>query len=217
MVASVSNSLSSPVTTSTGGGSAADVAGMQDRFLKLLVAQINNQDPLNPMDNAQMTSQMAQINTVSGIQQVNQTLQGLASQFTSMQVLQATNLVGHDVLLPGSALTRDPGTGLAGAAFDLAGNADQVKIEILSPAGNVMDTIMAGALGSGRHSFGWDATNYPNTHLSYRITATSGKSPVSATPYSLDQVQAVGASNGTVTLDMRSGKSVAYASVAAFL
>ncbi|MDZ4075303.1 MAG: flagellar hook capping FlgD N-terminal domain-containing protein [Hylemonella sp.] len=217
MVASVSNTLSSPVTTNTGGGSAADVVGMQDRFLKLLVAQINNQDPLNPMDNAQMTSQMAQINTVSGIQQVNQTLQGLASQFTSMQVLQATNLVGHDVLLPGSALTRDPGTGLAGAAFDLAGNADQVKIEILSPAGNVMDTIMAGALGPGRHSFGWDATNYPNANLSYRITATSGKSPVSATPYSLDQVQAVGASNGTVTLDMRSGKSVAYASVAAFL
>ena len=50
----------------------------QDRFLKLLVAQLNNQDPLNPMDNAQMTTQMAQINTVSGIQELNATLKGMA-------------------------------------------------------------------------------------------------------------------------------------------
>ena len=46
-------------------------AGSEDRFLKLLVAQMQNQDPLNPMDNAQVTSQMAQINTVSGIDKLN--------------------------------------------------------------------------------------------------------------------------------------------------
>jgi flagellar basal-body rod modification protein FlgD len=63
----------------------------QDRFLKLLVAQLNNQDPMNPMDNAQMTSQMAQINTVTGIQQVNETLKSLAEQFSAMQVLQAAH------------------------------------------------------------------------------------------------------------------------------
>ena len=56
----------------------------QDRFLKLLVTQLRNQDPLNPMDNAQMTSQMAQINTVTGIQQLNQTLKGMADQFSSL-------------------------------------------------------------------------------------------------------------------------------------
>lgn len=93
MVTSVSNT-SSPTTTSS-GKTTNDAASMQDRFLKLLVAQINNQDPLNPMDNAQMTTQMAQINTVNGIQQVNETLQGMASQFASMQVLQAASLVGH--------------------------------------------------------------------------------------------------------------------------
>jgi flagellar basal-body rod modification protein FlgD len=58
-------------TTGTAGNTSNDPQAMQDRFLKLLVAQINNQDPLNPMDNAQMTTQMAQINTVSGIQQLN--------------------------------------------------------------------------------------------------------------------------------------------------
>lgn len=62
------------VTDSTNTkANANDPAAAQDRFLKLLVAQLNNQDPMNPLDNAQMTSQIAQINTVTGIQQLNQT------------------------------------------------------------------------------------------------------------------------------------------------
>ena len=74
MVATVTNT-----TTASSASAAVKAAGQtsadaqQDRFLKLLVAQLNNQDPMNPMDNAQMTSQMAQINTVSGIQQLNET------------------------------------------------------------------------------------------------------------------------------------------------
>ena len=195
-----------------------DTAAMQDRFLKLLVAQINNQDPLNPMDNAQMTTQMAQINTVSGIQQVNQTLQGMASQFASMQVLQAASLVGHEVLLPGSGLTREPATGMASSAFDLGGNASQVKIEILSPIGEVLGTINSGAMTAGRHSFGWDASahaNYPT--LNYRITAVNGQQSVAATPYTTDKVLAVGAVNGTVSIDLQSGKSVPYSSITAIL
>ena len=70
----------------------------QDRFLKLLVAQLNNQDPMNPMDNAQMTSQMAQINTVSGIQELNATMKSMATQFQSC-VMQGASMIGHDVLL----------------------------------------------------------------------------------------------------------------------
>ena len=219
MVASVSSTpTTTAATSSLGSNSLTDVASMQDRFLKLLVAQINNQDPLNPMDNAQMTTQMAQINTVSGIQQVNDTLKGMANQFASMQVLQATSMVGHDVLVPGSTLTRDATTGLASSAFDLAGDAQQVKIEILAPTGEVLGTINSGAMGAGRHSFTWDASAYPSvSNLSYRVTATSGKQSVAATPYSTDRVLAVGASNGTVSVDLQSGKSVPYTSITAIL
>ena len=83
-------------------------AGSEDRFLKLLVAQLNNQDPMNPMDNAQMTSQMAQISTVSGVQQVNQTLQGLASQLAALQMLQGGSLVGQAFALHHDAGAADP-------------------------------------------------------------------------------------------------------------
>ena len=220
MVASINSSTSSQSTAalSLGGANASDAASMQDRFLKLLVAQINNQDPLSPMDNAQMTSQMAQINTVSGIQQVNETLQGLSSQFVAMQVLQASSLVGREVLVPGSSLSRDPSTGKTGSSFDLAADAKQVKVEILSPSGQVLDTIDAGAMKAGRQSFSWDASAYPDsTQLSYRVVATNDQQSVSATPYSKERVTAVGASNGAVSLTLGTGKTVPYLSVNAIL
>ena len=74
--ATTSSALTTGTSTTSGSTSAAS---QQDRFMKLLVAQLNNQDPMNPMDNAQMTSQIAQINTVSGIQQVNDTLTNMAA------------------------------------------------------------------------------------------------------------------------------------------
>ena len=137
---------------------ASDANASQDRFLKLLVAQLNNQDPMNPMDNAQMTSQMAQINTVTGIQQVNETLKSMATQFSSLQVLQGTSMVGHDVMVESNILTRVDG--VASGAIDLAGKADTVKIEIMSPGGQVMDTFNLGSREAGRQSFDWDASSY---------------------------------------------------------
>jgi len=86
MVAAVSSSPASAASSSA--LSSTTPQQQQDRFLKLLVAQLNNQDPMNPMDNAQMTTQIAQINTVSGIQQLNDTIKTLAAQYTSMQVMQ---------------------------------------------------------------------------------------------------------------------------------
>ena len=77
MITSATAAASATTSTSTTKADAAtDPAAAQDRFLKLLVAQLNNQDPMNPLDNAQMTSQIAQINTVTGIQQLNETVKG---------------------------------------------------------------------------------------------------------------------------------------------
>src|SRR5215216_2577416 len=104
MAVSAPSSTSSDVNVSStpAVASANDAAVTSDRFLKLLVAQMRNQDPLNPMDNAQVTSQMAQINTVTGIDKLNATVQGLSGQFMQLQALQGASLVGHDVIVAGS-------------------------------------------------------------------------------------------------------------------
>ncbi len=201
-------------TSTTSGTSTMDAA--QDRFLKLLVAQLNNQDPMNPLDNAQMTSQMAQINTVTGIQQVNDTLKSMAEQFTAMQVLQGSNMVGHEVLVQGNTLNIQNGT--AGAAIDLSARAESVKIEVLSPGGQVIDTISLGALDAGRHSFDWDASGYQGSgNPSFKVTATLGGKAVETSSMSRAKVTSVSSAAGVMQVQLQGLADVAYSNIKAIL
>jgi len=203
-----SASSSSASTTSSADASA-------DRFLKLLVAQMQNQDPLSPMDNAQMTSQMAQINTVQGIEKLNTSIQSMSSQFVQMQAMQGASLVGRDVLVEGKDLTVT--NGKAEAAFELSGAADSVKVEVLSSAGRVVDTIDLGAETSGRHAFSWTPSATQSTDgLSFRVKATVGTAAVTATPLVTEQVKAVSTSGNTLNLELANGSTVAYSAVKAF-
>lgn len=220
--------MTSAVTSSNGanpfdflnGGNAAATTNsaeeMADTFLKLLVTQMQNQDPLNPMDNAQVTSQMAQINTVSGIQQLNTTMNGMLGQFAQMQALQGASLVGRNVLVEGSSLALDA-EGVARAGFELDGPADRVKVEILSPAGRVIDTLDFGAQGSGRHGFEWEAGDLGGDagDLRFRVVATRGGSSVSHTPLVIDHVLAVANGGSGIDLELASGRTLPYNQVRA--
>lgn len=200
---------------STGTTKNDATAEAADRFLKLLVTQMQNQDPLNPMDNAQVTSQMAQISTVSGIEKLNTSIGTMAGQFTQMQALQGAALVGRKVLLEGDTLAVAEGKGAAG--FELAGAADNVKVEILSPSGRVIDTLQLGAQSAGRHGFEWNANGVTdNAGLRFRVTANSGAAKVTATPLIGDVVNAVSTTGDTLTLELLGGSTVPYSAIKAF-
>ncbi|MGY0195466.1 flagellar hook assembly protein FlgD [Leptothrix sp. BB-4] len=193
-----------------------------DRFLKLLVAQMQNQDPLSPMDNAQVTSQMAQINTVSGIEKVNESIQSMSSQFTQLQAMQGAQLVGQGVLVNGNKLAIGS-DGSARASFDLAGASDATKVEVLSASGRVVGTVDMGAEASGRHTFSWTPpapaegqSPIDTSNLTFRVVATNGAAQVGATPLTRDEIVAVSTANGSLSLDLASGKRMAYADVKAF-
>lgn len=213
------DSLAASGATSGTGSSrvlANDPAAMQDRFLKLLVAQMNNQDPLNPMDNAQMTTQIAQINTVNGIQELNATMKSMAAQFTALQVLQGASMVGHDVLIGGNTLI--PQNGVARGAIDLDGAADNVKIEILDSSGQVVDTLAAGSLPAGRHEFAWDASEYTgSTAPTYRIVATRAGQNIGATPLVRGTVVSVGSKDGAMQIELVGRPPVNYSDIRAIL
>jgi len=216
MITPLPSVSSTTATASPSAQAATDANASQDRFLKLLVAQLNNQDPMNPMDNAQMTSQMAQINTVTGIQQVNATLKSMAEQFAGMQVLQGSSMVGQNVLIEGNTLSRS--NGVASGAIDLGGQADNVKVEILSPGGQVLDTLNLGAKSAGRHTFDWDASAYTGTgEPSYRVTATQGGNAISTTALVRDTVTSVSSENGVMTVQLQGRGAVAYSNVKAIL
>ncbi len=209
-VSSVSNTAATDLAAQSGNN-----AGAADRFLKLLVAQMQNQDPLNPMDNAQVTSQMAQINTVTGIEKLNTTVQGLNSQFVQMQALQGASLVGRDVIVPGNLVDIDEGVGQGG--FELTSAADAVKVEILSASGQVVETMQLGAQSAGMHSFDWKAGTATNdSGLRFRVTSTLGGVTTTATPLMRDTVDAVSTSGTGFSLELARSGSVGYADIKAF-
>ncbi|MCB1997725.1 MAG: flagellar hook assembly protein FlgD [Burkholderiaceae bacterium] len=188
------------------GGSNASEAGSADRFLKLLVTQLQNQDPLNPMDNAELTSQMAQINTVTGIENLNNSVQSMHASFLQMQALQGASLVGRDVTVDGNQLTLVDGKLQGG--FSLAGPADSVQVEVLNPSGAVVDTLQLGAQDGGRHGFAWDASKVADTSgYTFRVAGKLGAAEVQSAPLMLDRVLSVGldGSSGLVLTLERSG------------
>jgi flagellar basal-body rod modification protein FlgD len=152
-------------------GSAANT---QDRFLKLLVTQMKNQDPLNPMDNAQVTSQMAQLSTVSGIDKVNSTLKALTDSMSAGQALSATSMIGHGALVPGSNIELNNGKAVAG--LDITQSADSVKVQIKDGANNVVRTLQLGAQKPGVVPVDWDGLDENSKEVasgSYKISAES--------------------------------------------
>ncbi len=190
---------------------------LNDRFLKLLVAQMNNQDPLNPLDNAQVTSQMAQINTVSGVNNLNDTVKQLLTQFNSLASMQAASLTGRNVLVEGNTLSLgSSGTATAGVQLDLP--ADKVTVEIKDAAGTVVRKIDLGKEDAGVTKFEWDGKTTsgeaaPAGSYTFSVTAKAGSTNVSATALASRQVTGVNASSGVVQLVLAGGGSVAYTDI----
>lgn len=167
--ASATNAAAAAAAT-TGSSS----ANTQDRFLKLLVTQMKNQDPLNPMDNAQVTSQMAQLSTVSGIDKLNVTLQALSDSMTSNQSLQATSMIGHGVLVPGNGIDLVNGSAFGG--FELTQSADSMTISIKDKAGALVRNIQLGAQPAGMGHWKWDGLDNSGAKVadgSYSFTANA--------------------------------------------
>ena len=215
MATAVSNNTALSGTSATSSGTVS-AQEQSDRFMKLLVAQLNNQDPMNPMDNAQMTSQIAQINTVSGIQELNATMQSMAAQFTSMQVLQGASMVGHGVLVESNTLSIDGGT--AKGAINLASKADKVTIDIKTAGGQLLETINLGALPAGQSNFQWDASKYSGlSSATFKVNATQGGNTVKSTDMAQDTVTAVGTENGAMSLQLKGRTAVAYSAIKSIL
>lgn len=179
----------------------------QDRFLTLLVTQLRNQDPLNPMDNAQVTSQIAQLSTVNGINQLNTTLLALSGQMDVSQSMQAANLIGKGVLVPGSKVSLgsnpDDPTLKETTPFgiDLVTPAAKVVVTILDAGGTAVRQIELGPQQSGVLTLEWDGKG-------------DGGSPVSDGAYKV-QVAAMDADGKSVpaeALTYGEVSSVAYSS-----
>lgn len=213
MNASVSSlNSSTPAANNMASSSAQSGAEMQDRFLRLLVAQLNNQDPMNPMDNAQMTSQMAQINTVTGIQKMQQSIELMTGQMQASQSLQGLQIINRDVLVSGDRLSVQA-SGASRGAFELANKADQVQLEVFNAAGQKMGSKDLGPMNAGRQDFAINSSDFPQgTH--FKIKATQLGQTVQAITLAFDKVIAANNSEkGGLLFRLQNNGDVTYSQI----
>lgn len=215
-----SSSSTSSSTSATGAQSASD---LQNTFLTLLVTQLKNQDPTNPADSSQMTSQLAQINTVTGIGQLNTSLSSLAAQLSAGQQTQAALLIGSNVLSSGNDVTVSSGKS-SSFGVQLANDVSDLQIVVKNASGQIVNTLDLGAQGAGVVPVtGWTPVDSKGATLadgSYTITAqgTINGQQATATTLSAAQVQSVvQMSGGAPGLKLSNGSTVALSSVASIL
>ena len=175
---------------------------MSDRFLKLLVTQLKNQDPMNPMENAELTSQLAQMSTVEGISKLNTTLSALSR---TSQMLQGASLVGHSVLAEGNNLELTTSGAVGGIEF--ASAADSVKVTIKDEDGNTVKVLDLGKQESGLARFVWDGKSTSGTlqeagSYSFSVTATAGGKAVTTTSYGLGSVLSVAMNDSDIEAEV---------------
>lgn len=186
---------SSSSTASSANGNPTTATGLEDRFLTLLVTQMQNQDPLNPMDNAELTSQLAQINTLKGIATMNTTLDSLLSAYSDSMSMQSASMIGKNVLSAGKNLSLGANGAVGGVKLD--GAADHVNITVLDAKGKkVLEKDLGKQDAAGVVDFVWDGKDGDGNALAqgdytFSVAATQGGEKVGATALQLGTVSAL--------------------------
>ncbi|NMK50355.1 flagellar hook capping FlgD N-terminal domain-containing protein [Achromobacter sp. Bel] len=198
----------------SGANGSSTAQGLQDQFLKLLVTQLQNQDPLNPMQNAELTSQLAQISTVEGITNLKNTMLAISGQIDVSQSMNAVAMIGKGVLIPGTKVK----VGVDGEnaaervvtpyGLDLQGDAQKVQVRISDSNGAVVRTIEMGEQTTGVYTLNWDGKNDSGVALdagayTVSVLATDGDGKkVNAEVLSYGQVKSVAYSTNGLRLDL---------------
>ena len=183
----------------------------QDQFLQLMMTQLKNQDPLQPMQNGEFMGQMAQFGTVNGIQNLQKSFSQVATAMQSNQALMASSLVGRAVLVPGDKMIYG-GSPVMGAA-DLTQSAADVRVTVTDAGGQVIRQMTLGPQSSGTVKFTWDGLNdagAPAAAGAYtvKVTALNGGKPTALATSVVARVDSVslGGSEG-ITLNLWDGSS----------
>lgn len=191
----------------------------KDAFLQLLTTQLKNQDPLSPQDNTAFVSQLAQFSSLEATQNLNTTVDSIATTYQSSQALQASSLVGRSVIVATGSAVVDTTKGLTGSITVPASNSS-TTVSITNSAGSVVDTIDLGSQAAGTTSFTWDGKASDGTvatagTYSFVATGTVDGTGTALTTYLPATVNSVtmGVSGAEMTLNLAGGSSVGLSKV----
>ena len=212
----VSQAVLDAMNPKQGAGKKSVASEAQDRFMTMLVAQMRNQDPLNPLDNAQVTSQLAQLSTVTGIDKLNATLESLMGHYRTSQSLDAVNMIGHGVLVPGSGIDLADKVALLGVELDA--QVDALEVTIFNDKGQEVRKLDLGAQQPGMIPITWDGkaadgSDSPDGHYTFKVEAKLGNEKMSATSLQFGMVTSVSTGSQGVKLSVPGLGDVDFADV----
>lgn len=162
----------------------------QEDFMELMLAQMNHQDPMKPMENGDFISQMAQFSSVKGLKDIKDSFNTLATSLQSSQALQASSMVGRSVLVPGSAAGYTSGKAFSGAV-DVPSSTSSLKVNIFDAGGQLVKTLDLGAQQEGIAHFSWDGVLDKTSPEGSALQANNGKYSVKAEMLTDDKPQAL--------------------------
>ncbi len=205
----------SELTATAAGRDATSELG-KNEFLELMIAQINNQDPLDPAKNEDFVAQLAQFSSLEGIQNLNSSMEGIADAFGSSLTLQAAALVGRSVLVPTPRAFMD-GQGLTGNVLNSTGDRE-VVVEITDSGGALTRRLSLGIAPEGDLRFRWDGANEagePQPPGSYGVRAYAiGADDTAELEVELPEVVvSVSLQNGRADVNLVGGASVPLSDV----
>lgn len=194
----------------------------QEEFLTLMTAQLQNQDPMAPMDNGDFIAQMAQFSTVTGITDMVSSMQAMAEEFRQFRVASVSNILGNSVLVPGDVTVADMNGELHGV-FELEKTAIDTHVNFLDAStGEQLESKNMGAQASGLIGFQW--TDLPadyrdgNKEIRVEVMVNYGKGMESLQPNLFSKV--IGAeldkTTGATNLELQNAQTVDAASVLRF-
>ncbi len=213
-----------PQAATTDASIASQVAGPggplgKDEFLKLLIAQLQNQDPMNPMQGDQMASQLAQFSSLEQLQEINTTLTGQQSAAGSLlgavQAGAAINTIGHTIVAQGNQVQVGGTNGQTTVTAGFSGAAASGTLHIYNSAGAEVGTEALGALGAGKQSIDITAATkgLPAGSYTYSIDAKDGSgAAVAVQTYTTGKVDGISSGQNGIILTI-GGMSVPYANV----
>jgi flagellar basal-body rod modification protein FlgD len=212
MSISALSALSGSGTTSTSSSSSADSTTLgKDAFLKLLITQLQHQDPLNPADSTEFTAQLAQFSSLEQLSNVNENLASLKQYEASINNAQAVSFIGKDIVSKGNTIQMTSGQPVA-CEFELDNAAKRVVVSIYDSTGGFVKDVVATGLNAGRQTVTWDGKDRNgNTAadgaFTFEVQAEgSGKEAVGATTYSRGTVSGVTFQDGITYLTLGNGK-----------
>ena len=203
-----SGAASAPVTAAN---AQTDTKKMSSDFMKMLVAQMQYQDPTKPVDSAQMTSQLAQISTVDGINKLNDTMNALASSLKGNVTSQAASMIGRDVLVPGNNISLTQGQAKFGVQLPEAANV--VNVSIVNDSGKTVKVLSMGSQAAGNLPISWNGTDangqaVPNGNYTFQATATANGQTLRVVPLERAGVTSVTNTADGVSLSLTNNKSI---------